>query len=111
MSVDPMFGSDEALDYLINEANKRNMRIILDGVFNHTGSDSVYFNKNGTFDSVGAYQSKDSKYYSWYNFKSYPNEYECWWNIEILPRVVSDTKAYKKFIMGKNGVVEKWMNK
>ena len=111
MSVDPMFGSDEALDYLIDEANKRGMRIILDGVFNHTGSDSVYFNKKGTFDSVGAYQSKDSKYYSWYNFKSYPNEYECWWNIEILPRVVSDTKAYKKFIMGKNGVVEKWMNK
>ena len=111
MSVDSMFGSDEALDNLISEANKHNIHIILDGVFNHTGSDSIYFNKKGTYFEKGAYQSKKSKYYKWYNFKNYPDEYECWWNIEILPRVMSDSKSYKKFIMGKNGVVEKWMSK
>ncbi len=111
MKVDSMFGSDEALDSLISEAKKRNICIILDGVFNHTGSDSVYFNKKGTYDSIGAYQSEKSKYYSWYNFKEYPDEYECWWNVEILPRVMSDNESYKKFIMGKNGVIEKWMGK
>lgn len=111
MSVDSMFGSDEALEYLISEASKRNIRIILDGVFNHTGSDSVYFNKKGTYSEKGAYQSKKSKYYKWYNFRDFPNDYECWWNIEILPRVMSDSKSYKGFIMGKNGVVEKWLGK
>jgi len=111
MQVDSMFGSDEALDYLISEAKKRNIHIILDGVFNHTGSDSVYFNKKGTYHEKGAYQSKHSKYYKWYNFKDYPDKYECWWNIEILPRVMSDSKSYKTFIMGKDGVVDKWMNK
>ncbi|MBQ8392712.1 MAG: glycoside hydrolase family 13 protein [Clostridia bacterium] len=111
MRVDSMFGGDSALDYLVNEAKKRNISIILDGVFNHTGSDSVYFNKKGTYDNIGAYQSKNSKYYKWYNFRNYPDEYECWWNIEILPRVMSDSQSYRSFIMGKDGVVEKWMNK
>lgn len=111
MKVDSMFGSDEALDSLIIEAKRRGIHIILDGVFNHTGSDSVYFNKKGKYDTVGAYQSKDSEFYDWYNFRKYPNDYECWWNVEILPRVMSDNESYKKFIMGKGGVVEKWMNK
>jgi glycosidase len=106
-----MFGSDEALDSLIIEAKRRGIHIILDGVFNHTGSDSVYFKKKGKYDTVGAYQSKDSEFYDWYNFRKYPNDYECWWNVEILPRVMSDNESYKKFIMGKGGVVEKWMNK
>ena len=111
MTVDSMFGSEKALDELIKECNKRNIHIILDGVFNHTGSDSIYFNKNGTYNSIGAYQSKNSKFYEWYNFKNYPNDYECWWNVKILPRVKSDTESYKQFILGDNGVIEKWMKK
>ena len=67
MHVDEMLGGDEALDALIAAADREGMRVILDGVFNHTGSDSVYFNKNGTYDSLGAYQSMDSPYYKWYS--------------------------------------------
>ena len=111
MEVDSMFGSEEALDLLIIEAKKRDIHIIFDGVFNHTGADSIYFNKFGNYDSIGAYQSKDSKYYDWYNFRSFPNDYECWWDVKILPRVNSDNEGYKQFILGKNGVVEKWMKK
>ena len=111
MSVDSMFGSEKALDKLISEARKRDMHIILDGVFNHTGADSIYFNKNGSYPSLGAYQSKDSPYYEWYNFKEYPNDYECWWNVKILPRVNSDCPSYQNFILGDGGVVEKWMKK
>lgn len=109
MSVDSMFGSDEALKELIKESKKRDMRIILDGVFNHTGSDSIYFNKNNTYDSLGAYQSKESPYYEWYNFRSFPNDYECWWNVKILPRVNSNCPSYQKYILGDGGVVDKWM--
>lgn len=111
MSVDSMFGSEKALEELIFEAKKRDIYIILDGVFNHTGSTSIYFNKDGRYDSIGAYQSKNSPYYEWYNFKSYPDKYECWWDVQILPRVKSDTPSYKNFILGENGVIEKWMKK
>ena len=111
MSIDSMFGDEETFEKLIKEAKKREIQIILDGVFNHTGADSLYFNKFGNYDSCGAYQSKNSKYYEWYNFSEYPNKYECWWDVQILPRVKSDTPSYKKFILGDGGVVEKWMKK
>ena len=111
MSIDSMFGSEKAFDELVTEAKKRDMHIILDGVFNHTGSDSIYFNKNGTYNSVGAYQSKESPFYEWYNFREYPDDYECWWDVKILPRVKSDTESYRQFILGDGGVIEKWMKK
>ena len=111
MSVDSMFGSEKALDKLIKECKKRDIHIIFDGVFNHTGSDSIYFNKEGNYKSVGAYQSKSSPYYEWYNFRSYPNDYECWWNVKILPRVDSNNQSYKNYILGDGGVIEKWMKK
>ena len=111
MTIDSMFGGEEAFEELIEAANKRDISIILDGVFNHTGSNSIYFNKNGEYDSVGAYQSKESPYYSWYNFRKFPDDYECWWDVKILPRVKSDTQTYKDFVLGENGVIDKWMKK
>lgn len=111
MTIDSMFGGEKAFDELIKASTEKGIYIILDGVFNHTGSNSIYFNKEGKYDTLGAYQSKDSKYYEWYNFKDYPNDYECWWNVKILPRVKSDTESYKKYILGENGVIEKWMKK
>ncbi len=107
--VDPMFGGNKALEYLIAEAKKRGIGIILDGVFNHTGVDSRYFNKYGKYDSVGAYQSKDSPYYEWYDFTEYPDKYRCWWNIEILPEVNTENPSYRKFIAGEDGIVAKYM--
>ncbi len=111
MSVDSMFGGEEALEELIKEAKSRGIHIIFDGVFNHTGADSIYFNKEGNYSSLGAYQSKSSPYYEWYNFRQFPNDYECWWNVKILPRVDSNNQSYKNFILGDGGVVEKWMKK
>ena len=111
MSVDSMFGSEKALDALIKECKKRDIHIIFDGVFNHTGADSIYFNKFGNYKSLGAYQSKESPYYDWYNFRSYPDDYECWWDVKILPRVDSNNEDYQKYILGDGGVIEKWMKK
>ena len=68
MSVDEAFGGEQELKKLIKSAKRLGISVILDGVFNHTGSDSIYFNKNGNYKSLGAYQSKDSEYYSWYTF-------------------------------------------
>ena len=108
MTVDPAFGGEEALVKLISEAKDRGIRIILDGVFNHTGSDSIYFNREGNYDSVGAYQSTESKYYPWYDFKEYPNKYTCWWDIDILPRINPDNPVCGDYFTSKNGVVDKY---
>ena len=108
MTVDPMFGGEEALVYLIDEAKKRGIGILLDGVFNHTGSDSIYFNKKGTYPSIGAYNFKSSPYYEWYEFSKYPDEYTCWWGIPILPRIHPDRESCKEFFLGDRGVIKKY---
>lgn len=108
MTVDEMFGGEEAFIALIDEAKKRDIGIILDGVFNHTGSDSIYFNREGNYNSVGAYNSKKSEYYSWYDFKDYPDKYTCWWDIDILPRINPDIPECKSYFIGKGGVIEKY---
>jgi len=107
--IDPMFGDEEIFKRLCKEAKKRGISIILDGVFNHTGSDSVYFNKNNTFDTLGAYQSKESPYYKWYNFRKFPDDYECWWNFLTLPRVNQNDPKYLDFITGEKGIAKKWI--
>ena len=108
MSVDEMFGGDKALEKLISECHKRGIKIILDGVFNHTGADSIYFNRYGTYNSLGAYQSKESLYYPWYDFQEFPGKYTCWWGIEILPRINTENKDCRDFFVGDSGVVQKY---
>lgn len=108
--VDPMFGDDETFKKLCERAAKHNMKIILDGVFSHTGDDSIYFNKYGNYDSLGAYQSKASQYYSWYNFKNFPDDYDCWWGVKALPNVNEMNESYLDYIIReKDSVVNKWM--
>ena len=109
MQLDPMLGSEEDFAALVSECGKRGIRLILDGVFNHTGDDSRYFNKYGTYDEIGAYQSKDSKYYSWYNFRHIPDKYDSWWGIDVLPAVNENCPSYIDFITGENGVLRRWM--
>ena len=110
-AIDPMFGDEEIFEELIKEAKEKGMSIILDGVFSHTGDDSIYFNKYGNYDSLGAYQSKESKYSSWYNFKNYPNEYDCWWGVKSMPNVNENEESYMDYIIrDKDSVINKWMN-
>lgn len=108
LKVDEMFGGDEALKCLIAEADKRGIGIILDGVFNHTGADSIYFNRYNRYSTLGAYQSKDSEYYSWYEFKTYPNDYTSWWGIEILPRIDTRKKECADYFIKDGGVISKY---
>lgn len=106
--VDSMFGGKRALDRLIAAAKKLGIRVILDGVFNHTGDDSKYFNKYGRYTGPGAYNSDRSKYYKWYKFFDYPDDYESWWGIKILPRVNSSDESYIEYISGKDGIIDKY---
>ena len=108
MKIDELFGTEEELKSLIAEAGKRGMKIMLDGVFNHTGADSIYFNREGNYDSLGAYQSKDSPYFDWYDFEEYPNKYSCWWGSTVVPTVNKSAKGYQDLVLGEGGVIDKW---
>ena len=107
--VDPMFGDNQLFKQLCAEADKYGISIILDGVFSHTGSDSIYFNKENNYDSLGAYQSDKSPYYRWYRFNDYPYSYESWWGIEVLPNVNELEPSYQDFIIfNENSVLKYW---
>ncbi|MDU2063985.1 MAG: 4-alpha-glucanotransferase [Sporomusaceae bacterium] len=108
--VDPQFGTKEEFTQLCREAEKLGIHIILDGVFSHTGSDSRYFNRYGRYDSIGAYQSPTSPYYSWFRFKEYPSDYESWWGIDTLPNVEEMNESYRDFIIrDQNSVIRSWL--
>ena len=108
MRIDPILGSEEDFRRLCSEARKRGIRIMLDGVFSHTGSDSVYFNRDGFYgETSGAYRDPSSRYRDWYQFKD-DGTYSCWWGFESLPEVNELTPSYVDFIAGENGVLKKW---
>lgn len=110
MAVDPLLGTEKDLKHLCESAQRVGIRIILDGVFSHTGDDSRYFNKYKRYDTVGAYNSPDSPYFKWYKFLDYPNKYTSWWGFETLPEVTEECPQYDEFINGKNGVIRKWLS-
>ena len=108
--IDPMFGDEEIFKDLCNEAEKIGIKIILDGVFSHTGSDSKYFNKFGNYNSLGAYQSLQSPYYMWYRFNDYPDLYEAWWGFSNMPNIDELNPSYLDYIIrDDNSIVEKWI--
>ena len=107
-TVDEQFGGREALAALIAAARKHGMGVMLDGVFNHTGDNSRYFDRYGAFGGTGAYQSKGSPYYDWYYFKNYPDKYECWWDIPILPKLNLSNPACHRYFVGEGGIVDRY---
>ncbi|MBO7452611.1 MAG: glycoside hydrolase family 13 protein, partial [Clostridiales bacterium] len=118
LNVDPILGGNEAFARLVNACNERDIKIVIDGVFSHTGADSRYFNKFDRYDGVGAYRSyitgEESQYRSWYRFipsENDPPRYESWWGFPDLPNVDEDDLSYRRFIFGKGGVVETWINR
>ena len=107
--IDGLLGGREAFDHLLREAHGRGIKVILDGVFNHTGDDSVYFNRKGRYPSVGAYQSKSSPYADWFSFKEFPTDYEAWWGIEIMPRLQHNNENCRRYFTGEQGIAAKWI--
>lgn len=108
LKIDSLFGTEEQFATLIAKAEENGISIMLDGVFNHTGSDSRYFNKNGTYDTLGAYQSTQSPYYDWYYFNHHPYSYGCWWGSTVVPTVNKNAKGFQELILGDGGVIDKW---
>ena len=111
LKADPLLGTNRDFADLCAAAKQQGIRIILDGVFSHTGSDSVYFNREGRYGPGGAYRDRHSPYRSWYDFDSgYPAGYRSWWGFETLPEVQEDDPSYVEFVCGKGGVIDTWLN-
>ena len=108
--IDPLLGTEEEFAILCEEAALYGMRVLLDGVFSHTGEDSVYFNHFGHYPNVGAYQGESSPYYDWFTFKDFPDDYRAWWGIMSLPELVKSNPEYQKFMFNdKDGIVPRWI--
>lgn len=109
-NIDPVLGSEADLKSLCRKAADMGIRIILDGVFSHTGSDSIYFNREGNYKVLGAANSPESQYYRWYTFENYPDKYQCWWGFASLPEVNEFEQSWQQFvIMDENSVIRHWL--
>ena len=110
LKIDPILGTNAAFKKLCRAADELGMKIVLDGVFSHTGDDSVYFDRRGVYDGDGAYQSEDSPYHSWYDFHKFPDEYRCWWGFKSLPEVNEGDPAWQDFVIsGDKSVIKTWL--
>ena len=110
LRIDPMLGTEEDFRELCTQAKQRGIRIILDGVFNHVGSQSRYFNADGFYPTLGAAQSEDSPYYNWFWFHPWPTDYDAWWGIKTLPAVREDSPSYIDYIITQpDSVVRHWL--
>lgn len=108
--IDPILGTWEDFRELSWAAAQRGMRIILDTVLSHTGSSSKYFNLDGSYDSLGAAQSPNSPYRSWYDFDHVSEyaPYRCWWNDPTLPEIVETNPSWQEYMLGRGGVLDGW---
>ena len=106
--IDPMFGTLDDFTELVKQSEQYGMRVILDGVFNHVGASSKYFNREGKYGEGGAYNDKQSPYRDWFNIAG-DNSYECWWNFQSLPRLNAYSTGAQKYFTGKNGIVRRWL--
>ena len=107
LTVDPLLGTEDDFHRFCLNAHELGIKVILDGVFSHTGSDSLYFDIHNRF-GMGAYHNPDSSYRSWYQFYEYPHHYASWWGISTLPCTEETDPGFKNFIF--NSVIPHWLS-
>jgi cyclomaltodextrinase / maltogenic alpha-amylase / neopullulanase len=119
--VDPAFGRTADFERLTREATKRGLRVLPDTSLNHTGSDSIYFNRFGNYGRGGAFQNGKinarSPYASWYSFdasQTEPNkQFKGWVGVADLPELDKSAASFRQFAFGdaQQGVMQSWLNR
>lgn len=110
LTIDPSYGHEHDFTELTLLCRDRGIKVLLDGVFSHTGADSIYFNRYGHYPSEGAYKNPDSPYRGWYTFNDDHDNYSSWWGIDDLPNVNELQPSFLDFLLYKNNsVIKKWM--
>ncbi len=115
--VDGLLGGDQAFDELMTVCKENGIKVILDGVFSHTGEESIYFDRSGLHtkhlpeEEQGAWQSPKSKYRKWYSFNE-DGTYACWWGVKALPNVNEMEPSYLEYtVTGADSVIRHWMDR
>lgn len=106
--IDPHFGGNEAFARLCREAAKRGLRVLPDASLNHTGADSIYFDRFGTRGGQGAFEggkvNPASPYATWYTFdatQSDPDkQYKGWTGVSDLPEIDKSSRSFREFAYG-----------
>ena len=106
--IDPMLGTESDFKSLCKTAEKYSIKVILDGVFSHTGSDSIYFNREGRYGEKGFWNDRNGEYKDWFTIEE-NGKYKSWWGIDTLPETNEEADSFINYITGKNGVLEKWL--
>jgi glycosidase len=118
--VDPGFGSNADFVRLCAEAAKRGIRVLPDTSLNHTGADSVYFDRYGNYKSNGAFEggrpNPGSPYASWYSFDTRQTEpdkqYKGWVGVADLPELNKASPSFRAFAYGKpDSVMLQWLDR
>ncbi|WP_322152140.1 4-alpha-glucanotransferase [Paratractidigestivibacter sp.] len=112
LRIDPMLGDEAAFGRLCDEAAEMGISVVLDGVWNHCGRDSKYFNRDENYPEPGAWQAHkdgaDSPYANWFTFND-DDTYAGWWGNQDMPAFRADSEDYHELICGRDGVVRKWL--
>ena len=117
MKIDNNFGTLEEFKKLTSEAKKRGIRVILDASINHTGSDSVYMDRYGKYEGIGAFENevirKDSPYYDWYLFNenaTNPDQKYNQWANPTLATLNPNSQSFREFAFrNENSVMKYWL--
>ena len=109
MKPDVLLGSAEDFSSLCKKAAEMGINIIIDGVYSHTGADSIYFDKYGRYGNTGAYHNESSPYRCWYKFGKTNDDYDSWWGIDTLPETEETNEAFSDYITGTDGVIDYWL--
>ena len=108
LKPDPVLGTEQDFKNLTKSGEEKGISFIFDGVFNHTGAGSRYFNKYNDYDAIGAFNDKSSPYFDWYTFWEHPESYASWWGFKTLPTIKKDSKSFQKFVCEE--VVNYWVD-
>ena len=118
LEVDPALGGDAALSSLVAEAERRGVRLVFDGVFNHSSSDSRYFDRYHRYAAAGACESLASAFRSWYEFNTTNvpcggADYPSWFGFDSLPLFLDGSPAVRDFFFRTPGtnVTQYWFDR
>ena len=117
--IDPHFGTNADFARLCREAAKRGIRVIPDASLNHSGADSIYFDRYGTRGGQGAFEggriNPASPYASWYTFDAKQAEpdkqFKGWLGVADLPELNKADQSWRAFAYGApDSVTRTWLN-
>ena len=112
LTPDPLLGTEKELESMIKTLHDNGIKVIFDGVLNHTGVFHKWFDHLGETEPKGAFASKTSQYIDYYYFNEHPYKYESWFNYGTLPQLnLANKQLIGRLLTDKDSAIKKWLKK